>query len=179
MRELDFKVESVSALGAGERTLSVALSVASILSELRVESISLTVQVQIEPARRRYTDDERRALADLFGEPERWSTTVRPLFWTIINVAVPAFVGGTRSELLLPCPKESDIAAAKYLRALQSDDIPASLLFSGRVFHWKNGVVQMAPIPWSKECLFRIPLRVYEEAMAARERVTAGGAIWM
>jgi hypothetical protein len=181
VRELDFKIESACALAAGSHTVSLQLKIGSIFEDLHVHSIALGVQVQIEPARRRYSDEEKRALLEVFGEPERWPLTVRPLFWTTINANVPSFTGRTTFELLLPFPKENDIAPAKYLRALQSGEIPLSLLFSGRVFYSNDGVVQMAPIPWSKESQFQIPLHVYEQAATAesRESVGAGGATWM
>src|SRR6202035_5171175 len=39
----------------------------------RVEAIALRCQMRIEPARRRYTDDEAERLNDLFGETQRWA----------------------------------------------------------------------------------------------------------
>ncbi len=48
----------------------------------RVEAIALRCQIRIEPARRRYSDDEAERLNDLFGETQRWADTLKPLQFT-------------------------------------------------------------------------------------------------
>ena len=58
-----------------------------------VYMIALTIQLMIEPARRRYDDATREQLIELFGTPERWSVTTRSLVWCQLDVLVPAFTG--------------------------------------------------------------------------------------
>src|SRR5690349_7147273 len=45
----------------------------------RVEAVILNCQVRVEAQRRRYAAAEQSPLRDLFGEPERWGETLRPL----------------------------------------------------------------------------------------------------
>ncbi len=61
----------------------------------RVEAIALRCQIRIEPARRRYADDEAERLNDLFGETQRWADTLKPLQFTNVSIMVPGFTGST------------------------------------------------------------------------------------
>lgn len=174
MPELQFKVERANALAiCGKAAVSLALRISNGEQE-QVHSIALTVQLQIEPARRRYSDAEKRALTDLFGEPARWGTTVRPLFWTTINAAVPGFAGTTCFDLRIPYDFASDIAAAKYFRAIEQGDVPITLLFSGRLHYLSAGSLLMAPISWSQEATCRIPEQVWKQAIVASHAERVG-----
>ena len=55
----------------------------------RVEAIALRCQIRIEPMRRRYTDAEAERLNDLFGDTKRWSDTLKPLQFAMLNAMVP------------------------------------------------------------------------------------------
>lgn len=166
MPELQFHIESAAAVhSSAGRALSLRLLIANACRNEQVQSIALSVQAQIEPARRRYSDEEKRALADLFGEPARWSTTVRPLFWAAINASVPGFTAATPFDLQVP-PPETNVAADRYLRALRDGEVPVVLLFSGRVMYVNGPLLQMAPIPWSHEASYRIPLPLCKELLA-------------
>src|SRR5690242_15369833 len=63
-----------------------------------VHSIMLRAQVQIQPRRRRHTPEEQERLGDLFGSPDRWSETLRPLLWTHVSLLVPAFQGAVEID---------------------------------------------------------------------------------
>jgi hypothetical protein len=161
MPDLLFKVASAEpADSAGAAQLCLRLAITNRCAGEHVHSIALTVQLQIEPARRRYTDAEKLALDDLFGEPSRWPTTVRPLYWTTLTVTVPAFVGATEFELCIPSVLEPGFAAARYINALQTGEVPVLLLFSGRVLYLTATSLQMFPIPWSQEAPCRVPLHL-------------------
>ena len=67
----------------------------------------LRCQIQIEPVRRRYTPQEQQRLVELFGEPERWSQTLRPLLWENLNVSVPASPAQPWSSCSSPAPSTS------------------------------------------------------------------------
>ena len=187
MPELQFNVEAAEVAPASEvapaasaALLLLRLAIHTVRADEQVQSIALTVQLHIEPARRRYSENEKLALFDLFGEPPRWSTTVRPLFWTTVNANVPAFIGETRFALAVPCDLDSGLAAAKYLRALQSGEVPVTLLFSGRVISLCDAGVQMTPIPWSQEAAFRIPVALCRQIMDAPSAAASlRGATWM
>lgn len=157
MPDLQFKVVGFGPHPAGEPELLLKLEIRNLCADEQVHSIALTVQLQIEPARRRYNDQEKQALNDLFGEPSRWPSTVRPLYWTTLEVAVPGFVGATELDLPVPCNLEPGFAAEQYLSALEAGEVPIVLLFSGRVMYVSATSLQMRPIPWSQETTCRIP----------------------
>ncbi len=59
----------------------------------QIYMIALRIQLMIEPARRRYDDETRERLLELFGAPERWAVTTRSLVFSQLDVVVPAFTG--------------------------------------------------------------------------------------
>lgn len=131
-----------------------------------IQSIALRCQVRIEPARRRYEPAERERLLDLFGTPERWGQTVRPMLWMHVGAVVPAFEGSGTAELAVPCTFDFNVAATKYFAALRGGEIPLGFLFSGTIFHeGPEGALQVAQIPWEKEAAFRLPARTWHDLM--------------
>src|SRR5947209_13777975 len=85
-----------------------------------VHSIALRVQIQIEPARRRYTASEQENLKELFGEPERWSKSLHSLLWMNTNVNVAGFTGSTVIEVPVPCTFDFNVAMTKYIYGLDN-----------------------------------------------------------
>src|SRR5262249_36757096 len=54
----------------------------------------------------------------------------------------------------------------KYFAGLDDGEVPLRLLFSGSVFHaGDDGALRVAPIPWSKEAEYRLPVRVWRAMM--------------
>ena len=92
-------------------------------------------QIRIEPARRRYTDAEQERLLDLFGTPERWGQTLRPMLWTHAVAVVPPFIGTAVADLPVPCSYDFSLAATKYFGGLEGGEIPLCFLFSGTIFY--------------------------------------------
>jgi Family of unknown function (DUF6084) len=127
--------------------------------------MALRAQVQIEPTRRRYTAPEQERLKELFGEPERWSTSLHPLLWANLNVNVPGFSGSTLIDLPVPCTFDFNVAITKYVYGLENGELPTSLLFSGTVFHAGPTGLQIAQIPWDREASYRVPVRIWKEMM--------------
>jgi hypothetical protein len=168
MPDLDFKVE---------RAEAEPFSVAPLLTfKLRIDqtdgatpihAIALRCQIRIEPGRRRYTDQQRDRLLELFGPPSQWGQSLRPLLWTHTSAIVPAFTGGTVADLPVPCSYDFNIAGTKYCDALGDDgDVPLCLLFSGTVFYQAaDGSLQAAPISWNNETDYRLPVRIWREMM--------------
>lgn len=130
-----------------------------------VQAIALRTQIRIEPLRRRYDDTEAEALRDLFGERSRWGSTLKPLQLAFANQMVPGFAGGTAIALSLPCSYDFDVAAHKYLYALDGGEVPLLLLFSGTVFTSGPNGFSVTPIAWDKEARFRLPVDVWRAAM--------------
>ena len=100
----------------------------------RVEAIALRCQIRIEPARRRYTDEEAERLTDLFGETQRWSDTLKPVQFINVSIMVPGFTGSTDVDLPVPLTYDMEIGATRYFAGLDDGEVPLLLLFSGTVF---------------------------------------------
>jgi hypothetical protein len=167
MPDLKFQIETVEPT-AGAATPQLAFKVRiTNATEEPIHSVALRAQVQIEPVRRRYTPVEQEHLKELFGEPERWSQTLRPLLWTNVNVSVPAFTGSMLVDVPVPCTFDFNVAVTKYIYGLENGDLPTILLFSGTVFHAGGMGLQIAQIPWDREASYRLPITVWKQMMDA------------
>ena len=132
-----------------------------------VHSVLLRCQVRIEPARRRYNPGEQARLVALFGTPDLWGQTVRPLPWANVTLTVPAFTGATTVDLPVPSDRDPASAATRYLDALEAGEAPLIVLFSGTIFYEAAGVGrQVAPIPWDREARYRLPVAAWHELFA-------------
>jgi hypothetical protein len=167
MPDLSFRVESAESVPfAAAPTLSLKLLVTNSVADESIHTVALRAQIQIEASRRRYTDAEKARLLDLFGEPDRWSRTLRSMLWTHANVVIPAFDCRAAVDLQIPCTFDFNVAATKYFHGVSDDDIPLNLLFSGTVFYTPpGGTLQVAPISWDKEARFRLPVQVWRAMM--------------
>lgn len=161
MPELTIEVDSVEPLPHSVTpTLAFGLRVGEATGAL-IDAIVLRCQIQLEARRRPYSEGEREALLDLFGEPSRWGRTLRTMLWTHVSTVVPSFAGTTAASLEVPCSADLCIAAARYLFALESGVVPVVLQFSGTVFYRDDeGALAVAPIPWTSEARTGIPVRV-------------------
>jgi hypothetical protein len=165
--DLQFSVEGAEVVWrAATPTVALRLEVERVGGG-RVRSATVGVRVDIAPARRAYDAPTQQRLVDLFGAPERWGETLAGIGWARATVLVGPFAERTAAELALPCSYDFDVAANKYLDALRDGDIPLDLMFSGTVLYESGGRVQAAPIPWDREATYRLPVRVWREAMAA------------
>ncbi len=132
-----------------------------------VEAIALRCQMRIEPARRRYSDDEAERLNDLFGETQRWADTLKPMQFTNVSIMVPGFDGSTEIDLPVPLSYDMEIGATRYFAGLDDGAVPLLLLFSGTVFSVADGRISVTQVPWSKEAGYRLPISVWREAIDA------------
>lgn len=165
MPELDFECTAARAdTSAAAPTVTLQLHISS-SSDVPIHAVALRCQVRIEPLRRRYDDTEAEALRDLFGDRPRWGETLKPLQLAFINQMVPGFSRKTDVELALPCSYDFDVAANKYLYALDAGEVPLLLLFSGTVFTAGANGFTVTPIPWHNEAAFRLPVAVWKRAM--------------
>ena len=167
MPELSFKVEEAASIPfAAAPTIAFKLRIVNGIAGEGIHTIALRCQIQIDATRRRYTAEEQQGMLDLFGEPDRWSRTLRSLLWTHVSVVVPAFVDETLTDLLVPCTFDFNIAATKYFAGLTNGDIPLRLMFSGTVFYaGEDGALQVSPISWEQEATFKLPQTVWREMM--------------
>jgi hypothetical protein len=163
--DLTFQVEGAEPVAnAASPMLAFKVGITNATGE-PVHSVALRVQVQIEPVRRRYTAAEQQRLQELFGEPERWSQTLRPLLWTNTNLNVPAFNRSTLVDVLVPCTFDFNVAVTKYIYGLVDGELPTTLLFSGTVFHAAAVGLQIAQIPWDREARYRLPVSTWKQMM--------------
>lgn len=152
-------------------------------SGVRVHALALRCQVRIEPLRRHYSAEEGAAVVDLFGDRSRWGQTMKPLQLAFLAETLPGFTGQRDFELRMPCSYDVEVAAHKYLAALEDGEVPLLLLFSGTVFTGTVGApvvgtrggpvggtgsaLQVLPVPWHKETAVRMPVAVWRAAMDA------------
>jgi hypothetical protein len=136
-------------------------------SGAQVHALALNVQVRIEPQRRRYEPEESELLRDLFGEPERYGSTLRSLLWTHVSQMVLAFAGETEFDLPVACSYDFEVAAHKYLSALRDGEIPLELLLRGTLFAQGEGGITAALLPWECEARYRLPVALWRAAMDA------------
>ena len=169
MPDLTFEVEGAGAVPyAASPLIALKLRVANAEAGELIQTIMLRCQIQIEATRRRYEPGEQERLRDLFGEPQRWGRTLRPMLWTNASVVVPTFTGSTTVDLQVPCTFDFNVAATKYFAGLEGGEIPLNLLFSGTVFYQEGGGgLQVAQVPWEKEAVYRLPVGVWREMMDA------------
>ena len=168
MPDLNFQIEGVSMVPfAAAPTLAFQLRIENAAVDETIHTIALRCQIQLEVTRRRYAPEEQQRLLDLFGDPGRWSQTLRSLLWTNANIVVPGFAGtATVAALQVPCTFDFNVAATKYFEGLADGEIPLHIMFSGTVFYAPpDGALQVAPISWEKEARFKLPVKVWRAMM--------------
>jgi hypothetical protein len=151
-------------LAAAAPTISLRLHITE-TTGVAVHALSLRSQIRIEPLRRRYDDSEADAMRDLFGERSRWGSTLKPLQLGFVNQMVPTFTGQIDVEVALPCSYDFDVAANKYLYALDGGEVPLLLLFSGTVFTAQGNGFSVSLVPWDREARYRLPVEVWKQTM--------------
>jgi hypothetical protein len=83
-----------------------------------------------------------------------------------VNVTVPAFQDDVVVDVQIPCTYDLNVAATKYFHSLESGTVPITLLFSGTVFYaGEHEVLQVAPVSWSKEARYALPVAVWKEVV--------------
>ena len=63
--------------------------------------------------------------------------------------------------------EQEEVAAAKYLHALDDGEVPLRLLFSGTVFTRGETGFAVEQVPWHQEAVHRLPVRVWRAVMDA------------
>jgi hypothetical protein len=167
MPDLDFRVEGAAPVTfAAVPLLAFRIAVTNAAAGEPIFSIALRCQIQIEVTRRRYTEEDQERLLDLFGAPDRWGQTLRNMHWINVAATVTSFTGDTTVEVQVPCTFDFNVAATKYFHGIESGEVPLCFLFSGTVFYdVGDGAAQVAPISWSKEARFRLPVQTWRDMM--------------
>ncbi len=127
-----------------------------------VYTVALTALITIEPSLRRYDDDERASLVELFGEPERWASTTQNFRWAQMDGLVPAFTGSTEFDLVLACTYDLEVSSAKYFDGLSGGVVPLRVHFEGnRFYEAGGGKLQLLTIPWDCSVRYSMPAEVW------------------
>jgi hypothetical protein len=150
-----------------------------------IQSVALSAQLMIDPARRGYLPRTRERLAELFGAPTSWTPSTQGLAWARVTTIVAAFQGSTSFELEVPCTYDLEVAATKYFHALAGGaaaeedadgEVPLSFHFTGTVFYFaRDGRLQVIPVPWSATAQYSMPLHAWRAMIA--EHYPGGGWI--
>ncbi len=169
MPNLTFQIEeAVVEEFAATPSIIFKLRVSNRVASETIHTVALRAQIQIETTRRRYTPEEQSRMLDLYGEPERWSQTLRNLLWTHAGIVVPSFQGETIVDLHVPCTFDFNVAATKYFAGLATGEIPLCFQFSGTVFYaLSDGNLQVGPISWEQESRFKLPVALWRQMMDA------------
>lgn len=163
---LDFAVEEAACVPyAAAPALRLRLRIDS-LDGRPVHSLLLDVQVRIAARRRRYADPEKERLAELFGRPEQWGSSVQSLLWTNTTLFVPGFRETAQVDLSIDCSYDFEVAANRYLAALEDGEVPLELLFGGSVFRTRgDGGLEITRLPLDSDARFGLPVSVWRETM--------------
>lgn len=150
---------------AAQPTLRFELS-ASEPTDRPIYAISLTAQINFDPARRTYDADTREDLVELFGAPERWPSTTRSFLWCHASAMVHSFAGATTFGLEVPCTADLEVVASRYVAALPDGEVPLTMHFTGRVlYQGPERQVQVVHLPWSTSASYRMPVGVWRDMM--------------
>jgi hypothetical protein len=167
MPELNFQVIGVEPSTRGlTPLLHFNLEVSNQPATELIQAVMLQSQIQIQAPQRPYNDREKARLEDLFGTPDRWGQTLRNRLWAHASVTVRPFSGRTETVLPVQCTYDFNVIATKYFYALEGGEVPLLFLFSGTIFYSApDGGLQVQQISWDKECVYRMPVKVWAELM--------------
>jgi hypothetical protein len=104
-------------------------------------------------------------LTELFGETPRWGDTLRPFLWTNVSLTIPGFIGQAEVDLPITCTYDFEIVSTKYMHSLDDGEIPIVLMFSGTVFGRSAAGLNAAPVSWSEEASYRLPVQLWRDMM--------------
>lgn len=163
---LEFHIEDGGTLEyAAAPSLRFALRIESVRGE-PIRSIMLETQIQIPARRRSYDTETEERLAEVFGLPHQWASTLRTLPWVRTTQVVPPFTGSTVVDIPVPCTYDFEVTASKYLDAVRDGEVPIEFLFGGTFFYaGVDGRLQTGRIGWDQEAEYRLPVRVWRETM--------------
>jgi hypothetical protein len=126
-----------------------------------VFTAALTVQIQIEPAKRSHEPADRERLVELFGE--RWGSTAQRMHWTTESVLLPAFSGRASVEVEVLCNYDLELAATKYFHSVEGGRIPLSFHFNGSVYYPDpDGRLQIVQVPWDTVADFEMDVAIWK-----------------
>ncbi len=162
----DFEITAVQAVARAAAPTLRFTAKASDEFGFEIYSIALVTQISVEPAKRRYDDETRARLVELFGEPERWSSTTHSFPWARADTLVPSFRDETEFSIDVPCTYDLEVAAAKYFYSLPDGVAPLGFHFTGTVLY-RDGDdrLQSVLIAWDRLSRFGMPVETWQRMM--------------
>ncbi len=159
MPEIDFEVTGAEAVPfAAAPLLNLKLRLTNKDALEQIQNVMLRCQINLEVARRGYTDAEKSRMFELFGEPERWGQTLKTMLWTHASVVVQPFAETTTIDLPVTCTFDFNVAATKFFSGLETGEVPLLLLFSGTMFTVTNSeICKSGKSPGTKKRSFVCP----------------------
>ncbi len=146
---------------AAQPTLRFELG-ASEPSGREIYAVTLTAQINFDPARRDYDPQTKEDLFELFGAPERWPATTRSFLWTHATALVHSFTGAITFGMEVPCTADLEMVASRYISALPDGDVPLSFHFTGRILYAApDQRVQVVHLPWTTKAEYRMPVSIW------------------
>jgi len=152
------------------QTASPAITFRLVVDNLlggRIHMLALRCQVRIDARQRQYTGDEEARLYELFGDRSQWDRTLHSVTWAQPSMVTPSFDRQIEVNLPVACTYDLEVAAAKYLHAVRTGEIPLTFLFSGTVLRAgeAGSAFFVEPIPWDLEASYQMPVAVWQTAM--------------
>lgn len=137
------------------------------LGGAEIQSLVVSAQIMIDPARRGYDAATRARLAELFGPPASWTPSTQGMQWARVTAVVPGFTGSTTFALHVPSTYDLEVAATKYFYALEEGEAPLGFHFSGTIFYrGADGGLQVVPVPWSASARYSLPVSAWRAMIA-------------
>jgi hypothetical protein len=163
--DLDFRcLDAAPERYAASPTISLQLQIRESTGAC-VGAMVLRCQVRIDPRQRAYSPREEDRMVDLFGDRTQWERSLQPIQLASLTHTVPQFAGEVVTSV--PMALTGDVAAAsgKYFQSLDDGEVPLSVLFSGTAFLVAGGAMAVEPVPWHHEAKYRLPVKVWRDAM--------------
>ncbi len=167
MPDLNLQINGVEAAARGlTPLLHFHLKVAAQPAETVIQGLMLAAQIQVQCPQRAYSAGEQEKLVELFGPPDQWGHTLRNRLWTHTHTTLGPFAGSAEAILPAACTYDLNIAVTKYFYGLEQGDVSLLFLFSGSMFYRTlEGELQVEPIPWNSEAVYRMPVSLWRELM--------------
>ncbi len=166
MPDLKFQITGVEPTTRGlAPLLGFKVEVTNSPADECIQAVLLSAQIQFQCPQRTYSGPEKEKLIELFGPPEMWGQSLRNRLWSQANTTVCAFRGKANGVLQVPCTFDLNIAATKYIYALEQGNVPLLFLFNGSVFYEAEGQLKVEPISWDSECVYQMPVSTWRSLM--------------
>lgn len=169
MPDLDFEITSADVKPqAAVPTLVFRLQISNDIEDEEIYAVGLKSQVRIESVHRKYDEETKPLLRDVFGSSERWDENLKSLYWKQVTIPVPRFTGQTQIEIPLECSEDLSTSVGKYFYALEKGEIPLTFIFKGSVFYkGSEDTIQVTPVPWEKEASYNMPVSLWNNLREA------------